>query len=285
MRFSKLRVGLVAVACALAPGTSTAAAAPTTCAAPMRVVSLSPTATEMLYAIGAGPQVIAVDDQSDYPKRAPDTKLSGFKPNAEAILKYRPDLVVMQNDSNRVAAALRAARVTVILGPAATKLNDSYAQIRELGVATCRRAGAARTVAKMKAGIARALKSVPTDVRGKSFYHELDDTYYSTTSKTFIGQIYGLLGLKNIADAADAAGDYPQLSAEYIISSDPDFIFLADATCCGQNATTIAARPGWGTLSAVKNDAVIPVNEDIASRWGPRVVTFLRIVSKRLATR
>ena len=122
-------------------------------------------------------------------------------------------------------------------------------------------------------------------MRGKSYYHELDDTYYSATSTTFIGQIYGLLGMKNIADDADGAGDYPQLSAEYIIASDPDFIFLADATCCGQNASTVAARPGWGTLSAVKNKAVIPVNEDIASRWGPRVVTFLRIISARLATR
>ena len=91
-------------------------------------------------------------------KRAPQTKLSGFKPNAEAILKYRPDLVVMQNDANRVVAALRAAKVKVFLGPAAAKLADSYAQLTALGAATCRRAGAARTVAKMKAGIARALK-------------------------------------------------------------------------------------------------------------------------------
>src|SRR5690606_32442514 len=116
--------------------------------------------------------------------------------------------------------------------------------------------------------------------RELTYYHEVDETPYSITSKTFIGQIYGLFGLRNIADEApDAAGGYPKLSTEFVAKADPDLIFLADTKCCGQNAETLAKRPGWSGLSAVKNGRVIELDDDIASRWGPRVVEFAQLVS------
>jgi iron complex transport system substrate-binding protein len=129
---------------------------------------------------------------------------------------------------------------------------------------------------KMRTDIAAIVASIPKGTKQLKVYHELDDTYYSATSATFIGQVYAVLGLKNIADGASAtAGDYPQLSAEYIVSSSPDLIVLADTKCCHQNLGTVAARPGWSSIAAVKTGQVIGVDDDIASRWGPRVVDFL----------
>ena len=254
---------------------------PASAAAPHRIVSLSPTATESLFAIGAGKQVVAVDDQSDYPKRAPRTSLSGYTPNVEAIAGYRPDLVVLSGDANGVVAGLRKLGIRVLLQPAATNLAQAYAEIDQLGAITRHKRGAAVVVARMKKGIAQAVKSVPK--RKLSVYHELDPTYYSATSRTFIGRIYKLFGLRNIADAADSSGSgYPQLSGEYILAQNPGLIVLADTRCCGQSAATVAGRPGWSGLAAVRNHRVVGIDDSIASRWGPRILNFVRAVGEAL---
>jgi iron complex transport system substrate-binding protein len=248
---------------------------------PQRIVSLSPTATESLFAIGAGSQVVAVDDQSDYPRRAPRTSLSGYTPNVEAIAGYRPDLVVLSGDANDVVGGLRKLGIRVLLQPAAQTLAGAYAEIRQLGALTGHKRSAAALVARMRKSIAKAVKSVPK--RHLSVYHELDPTYYSATSKTFIGRIYRLFGLRNIADAADSSGSgYPQLSGEYIVSANPGLIVLADTRCCGQSAATVAARAGWSGLAAVRNHRVIGIDDSVASRWGPRIVDFVRAVGKAL---
>jgi iron complex transport system substrate-binding protein len=252
-------------------------------AQPERVVSLSPTATEMLFAIGAGPQVVAVDDQSNYPAQAPVTKLSGFEPNLEAIAGYRPDLVIAASDTGDLAKGLGALHIPVLIQQAAATLADSYAQLDALGVATGHPDGASRTIATMQRDIRSILSSTPKPNTSLSVYHELDDTYYSATSETFIGRVYRAFGLKNIADQAKGgAGDYPQLSSEFIVSADPDLIFLADTKCCHQTAASVAKRPGWSSVSAVRNDHVVPVDDDIASRWGPRVVDFYRTVAREV---
>ena len=247
---------------------------------PHRIVSLSPTATEMLFAIGAGGQVIAVDDQSNYPATAPMTKLSGFQPNIEAIAGYTPDLVVAAEDLGGLVHGVQAVRIPILLEPAAKTLDDSYAQIKQLGAATGHAADADSLVTKMRAQVSSFATSVAKPARRLRIYHELDNTYYSVTSATFIGQVYKLLGLSNIADAAAAAApDYPQLSAEYIVSSNPDLIVLADTKCCKQDLNTVAARPGWGAIAAVRSGQVIGVDDDVASRWGPRIIDFLRAVA------
>jgi len=254
---------------------------PATAAPPHRIVSLSPTATESLFAIGAGKQVVAVDDQSDYPKRAPRTSLSGYTPNVEAIAGYRPDLVLLSGDANGVVAGLRQLGIRVLLQPAASNLPQAYAQIRQLGAITAHKRQAAAVVARMQKAIAQAVRSVPK--RKLAVYHELDPTYFSATSKTFIGRIYKLFGLRNIADAADASGSgYPQLSGEYILSANPGLIVLADTRCCGQSAATVASRPGWSGLAAVRNHRVLGIDDSVASRWGPRIVDFVRAVGKAL---
>lgn len=249
---------------------------------PRRIVSLSPTATESLFAIGAGKQVVAVDDQSDYPKNAPRTSLSGFTPNVEAIAAYRPDLVVIAYDPKGLSGALGRLGITVIHHDGAKTFEGAYQQIRQLGRVTGREAEAGRLVDRTKARIARIVKS-RTPGRRLSVYHELTPDLYSATSKTFVGKVYEALGLRNIADAADSVGaGYPQLSSEYVVSESPDLIVLADTVCCGQKASTVAARPGWSRISAVRTGSIVRIDDSIASRWGPRLVDFFRAMSAAL---
>ena len=247
---------------------------------PHRIVSLSATATEMLFAIDAGGEVVAVDDQSNYPANAPKTKLSGFQPNIEAIASYAPDLVVAVDDNSGLVHGAGALNIPVLIEPAAKNLDESYKQIEQLGAATGRVAEASALAKKMRSDLAAIVATIPKPAKQLKVYHELDDTYYSATSATFIGQVYALLRLKNIADGATAAaGDYPQLSAEYIVASSPDLIVLADTKCCHQDLSTVAGRPGWSSITAVKTGQVIGVDDDIASRWGPRVIDFLRALA------
>jgi iron complex transport system substrate-binding protein len=245
---------------------------------PTRIVSLSPTATEVLFAVGAGKQVIAVDDQSNYPARAPRTKLSGFTPNAEAIAGYRPDLVVLATDGG-IVAQLRKLGITVAQFDATKTLNGTYGQIRQIGRGTGHPGQATRTVTSMRKRITAAVASVKSR-RGLTVYHELTPDYYSANSDTFIGRVYTLLGLRNIADAAqDGNGGYPKLSAEYIVAANPGVIVLADSKCCGQNANAVRARAGWSGIAAVRNGRVISVDDDVASRWGPRIAVFIKAVA------
>jgi iron complex transport system substrate-binding protein len=246
---------------------------------PDHIVSLSPTGTEMLFAIGAGEQVAAVDEFSYYPPEAPTTKLSGLEPNVEAIAKYEPDLVVASDDAGDLGSSLEALDIPLFVAPAAQELSDSYSQIEQLGAVTGNMANAADLVASMQSEIHALVKSVPEFEEPPTYYHELDQTYFSVTSDTFIGQVYSLVGLRDIADEAKGAGShYPQLSAEFIIKADPDIIFLADTKCCDQSAATVSKRPGWGGIDAVKSDAIVELDDDIASRWGPRTVDYFRTV-------
>ena len=253
-------------------------------AAPQRIVSLSATATETLFAIGAGKQVVAVDDQSNYPPEAPKTDLSGYTPNIEAIAAKKPDLVVISTDTEGLKAKLEGLKITTLLQPAAVTLDDAYAEITALGKATGHDKEAATTVATMKASIDTSIKKVTKPAVAVKMYHELDNTLYSVSSKSFIGAMYKLVGLENIADAADKSGSgYPQLTAEYVIAQSPNMIFLADTKCCGQNAATVSARAGWNTVSAVKSGAVIELDDDIASRWGPRTPLLLDQIATAVA--
>jgi len=270
--------GLLALALALVV---VPAAAPARSAVPQRIVSLSPTATEDLFAIGAGSQVVAVDDQSNYPPNAPKTKLSGYTPNAEAIAGYRPDLVVVSANPSGLVTALGKLHIRTLLEPPATNLAGAYAQIERLGAVTGHAARAHALVQGLRRNIAQVVASVPKSAKRLTFYEELSPDYYSATSKTFTGQVLTLLGLKDVADAADKTGSgYPKLSAEYIVAANPDLIVLADTKCCGQTAAKVKARPGWSSISALRDGGVIGVSDDVASRWGPRIVQFMRAVAQ-----
>jgi iron complex transport system substrate-binding protein len=248
---------------------------------PSRIVSISTVATEMLFAIGAGDRVVAVDSMSNFPSDAPVTDLSGFEPNVEAILGFAPDLVVLSYDPGDVVASLDVAGVASLLLGAAYTIADTYSQIEALGAVTGDEDLAAALVAEMQAEMAVLADSVQSRDEPLTYYHELDDTLYTVTSTTFIGEVYALAGLVNTADPVDAdasAWGYPQVSAEYLLDADPDLIFLADTKCCAQDVAAVAARPGWANLTAVSRGQIVELDDDVASRWGPRIVEFLRSI-------
>ncbi|MGW4463901.1 ABC transporter substrate-binding protein [Micromonospora sp. NPDC004704] len=253
---------------------------------PEKIVSLSPTTTEMLFAVGAGDQVTAVDDNSNYPPEVPKSDLSGVSPNAESIAAKGPDLVVLTLDTNKIVDQLERLKVPVYLAPAAVTLEDSYRQITELGALTGHPDEASDLTQRMRDDISKLVADIPQRSTKLSYYYELDPTYFTVTGKTFVGSLFTLVGLENVADPADAdgaKGGYPQLTPEVLVKSDPDLIFLADTRCCQQSAETVKARSGWAGVTAVRNNQIVALDDDIASRWGPRVVDLVRAIIDAVA--
>jgi iron complex transport system substrate-binding protein len=253
---------------------------------PTKIISLSPSATEILYAIGAGSQILAVDNLSNYPANAPTSEISAFEPNVEAILAKKPDLVLLSIDSTKapqIRNALVKLGIPVLMEKAPATLQDVYAENTLLARVTDRQAGAV----KLNASMAKSIKDTLAKAKKSSkirIFHELDDTYFSATSNTFIGKVYKSFGVVNIADAAAGADNsgYPQLSAEYLLKSDPQVIFLADAQY-GVTAESVSKRAGWSQISAVKNQKIVELPADIPSRWGPRLVDFYKLIGASLA--
>lgn len=253
---------------------------------PKRIISLSPSATEIFFSIGADKQVLLVDSLSNYPKKAPISEISAFQPNVEAIVGKKPDLVLLSVDSvksNEVREALIKLNVPVLMEKAPTTLNDVYAEIKVLGRVTNKQTQAAALSKKMDREI-KSILATAKKSKGVRIFHELDETYYSVTSDTFIGRVYKDFGVINVADAAAGADSYgyPQLSVEYLLKSDPQAIFLSDAQY-GVTPESVSKRAGWSQISAVKNNKVFALPADIPSRWGPRLVDFYLAIAKALA--
>lgn len=254
-------------------------------ARPESIVSLSPSATEMLFAIGAGSQVVAVDEYSYYPEEAPVTDLSGFTPNLEAIVSYSPDLVVVSDDIDGIVGSLQGVGVPTLVLGAVSAIDEVYEQVRVLGAATGNLDAAETLATEMEAEIDALVAGIDPVDEPLTYYHELGSdgggAFYSVTSSTFIGEVFGAFGLESIADPADADGfGYPVLSVEYILDADPDLIFFT--SCCGETPESISSRPGWDSITAVRNGWLYELNHDLASRWGPRLVEFFRVVASAL---
>jgi iron complex transport system substrate-binding protein len=246
---------------------------------PSAIISLSPTATEMLYAIGAGEQVLTVDDFSNHPPEAAEKMqgISGWEPNVEAIAALEPDLILTDGTNPDFLAQLDTLGIAHWEGFAAATFDDVYTQIEQLGAATGHVAEAAELVGQMQSDVEAVKADLPELDEPLTYYHELDNTFFSVTGGTFIGAVYSEIGLVNIADTVGDGNPYPQLSAEFIIAENPDLVFLACTLYCGESAETVADRPGWDSLDALANGGVIEMNDDVASRWGPRIVEYLEI--------
>ncbi|MFK5634374.1 MULTISPECIES: ABC transporter substrate-binding protein [unclassified Ornithinimicrobium] len=249
---------------------------------PERIVSLSPSATEILFAIGAGDQVVAVDEFSTYPETAPTTDLSGFDPNVEAVAAYEPDLVVIATDGNDLVASLEALDIPVVLDDAPTDVGSGYDGMAALGLATGHADEAAGAVEGMRAAMDDALAAAPQDEELR-VYHELDETFFSASSHSFIGSVYEQMGVVNIADEADTdATGYPQLTEESVVEADPQVIVISDQA--SYTAEDVAARPGWSQVSAVKNGNIVVVDADVSSRWGPRLPQLVAVLAEALSS-
>lgn len=249
---------------------------------PTRIISGSPTHTEILFAIGAGESVIAVDAFSDFPADADDVPhLDAFNPSVEGFAALDPDLVIVTFDPNDLVGGLGTLGIPVLVLDAPVTVDGVYDQIAEIGAVTGHTDGATSLIERMRTDISSIVAGLPQPMRALTYYHELDPTLFSIGSDTFLGSLYGMLGMTSIADAA--GGGYPQLSAEFVIAADPDFVFLGDGACCAQTAEAVAQRPGWDSMSAVSGERVIVVDEALASRWGPRIVDFLAAVAAAVA--
>ncbi|WP_256837699.1 ABC transporter substrate-binding protein [Ornithinimicrobium faecis] len=247
---------------------------------PERIISLSPSATEILFAIGAGDQVIAADTYSNFPEEAPSTDLSGYDPNVEAIVGYEPDLVVAANDTNELVGSLSALDIPVIINPAPADVESGYDGMAALGLATGHVDEAASAIGEMRAAMDEGLAAAPQD-SGIRIYHELDDTFFSASSHSYIGSVYAAMGASNIADEADTdQTGYPQLTEEAIIAADPELIVIPSQL--SYTPEDVAARPGWADVSAVKSGNIIVVESDISSRWGPRLPQLVEFVAGAL---
>ncbi len=238
--------------------------------APKRIVALAPSFVEVLFAIGAGGSVVAVDENSDYPPAAASLpKLSGFQPSVEGIAERQPDLVLIVYDPGGLQDALRGLHIPVLLLPSPDSLQGVYDQIKVLGRATGHRQEAASLVTTTWKGLEALQSRLAGVAQGPRVYHEVDNTYFSAGPGSFINDIYGVLWAQNIAAATGQA--FPQLSAEAIIAANPEVIILADEDA-GESPQTVAARPGWGEISAVKQGRVYAIDADIISRPGPRLL-------------
>lgn len=243
---------------------------------PTSIVSLSPAVTEMLFAIGAGDQVVAVDEFSTYPPEAPTTDLSGFTVNAEAVSTYDPDLVIISNNAEDVTPQFEAIGIPVHVAPDnPATIEDVYAQITDLGALTGQVDGATGLVERMSGDLDALVARAPDREQPLTYYFEIDDTYWTYTSESIVGSLFSMVGLENIADGADTVS--MQLQVEAIFDADPDLIFLAD-TSYGVDAEVVAARDGWDSLSAVQSGQIVELESDVASRWGPRLVKLMEAV-------
>jgi iron complex transport system substrate-binding protein len=246
-------------------------------APPQSIASLSAGHTEILYAIGAGDQVTAVDSTSDCPQAVNDLpKVDAFTPSVEAIADLQPDLVVIFFDPGDLQASLQNLDIPVLNLAAPASIQGVYDQTELLGEATGHAADAAGLVADMQAAVQSIQSEIGDAVPAPTVFHEIDNTYFTAGPGSFIADLYDILGAQNIADATGQP--FPQMSAEAIIEADPEVIILADEDA-GETPDTVKARPGWGSVSAVQNDRIHIIDPDIVSRPGPRLVEALRTLA------
>ncbi len=246
--------------------------------APKRIVALAPSFVEVVFALGAGNTIVAVDQNADFPpEAAPLPKLSGFQPSVEAITAHQPDLVLITFDPGGLQDALRGLHIPVLLLPSPESLQGMYDQFDTLGRAIGRRQEANSLITVIKKGLETMQSRLANVTQEPRVYHEVDNTYFSVGPGSFINDLYVLVKAQNLAARAGQA--FPQLSAVAIIAANPEVVILADEDA-GESPESVAARPGWSNISAVKQGRVHTIDADIISRPGPRIL----LAAQRLAT-
>jgi len=249
---------------------------------PTRIVSLAPSNTEVLYALGLGDRVVGVTEYCDYPPEAKQKpKIGGFANiDLEKVIGLDPDLVLATNiHAGAVVSELQKRGVTVVVVEP-KNVDDVLAKIAFVGKLTGKSDNATRLTAQLKNRIDAVTAKVTAAKTKPRVFYEIDKSLYTVGPGSFIDDMITKAGGLNIA--ADAKGAYTQLSPEAIIAKDPQVILLGDINF-GESPESVKARPGWANISAVKNGRVIPIaDENIVSRPGPRIVEGLELIARAL---
>jgi iron complex transport system substrate-binding protein len=250
-------------------------------ASPKRIISLSPGATEVLYAVGASDRIVATDRFSDFPEAAKTTpKLEYSNPSPEVAVGHTPDLVVMATRQKAQVPQFRDLRLTVLYLEEPTSIQGVLDQITMLGRLTERSSEAERLVASMRQRIDAVTSKVANVTSGPRVFYEVSPDLYTASPETFIGSSLRLLKAQNIAQGARTA--FPQLSAETVIGANPEVVILSDGESAKQDVETVSSRPGWADVAAVKSKRIFPIDPNLANRPGPRVVEALERLGKML---
>lgn len=248
--------------------------------APHRIVSLSAHFTDILCALGAGDQLVAVEKYANCPAGGhAKPELDAYQPNLEAIASYQPDLVYVFSDTGNLVEALRRTNTNVLYLNLPTSLSGVLDQIDLFGKLTGHAAEAASLEKSLKGRIDAVTQKLTDVTTGPKVYHELDSTYYSASPDSFVGDFYKTLKADNIT--AGATDEYPQLSAEVIVQRNPDVIVMADEGQ-GVTADSVAARPGWGAINAVKNHRICSLDPSLVSQPGTKIADALEALAKCL---
>lgn len=252
-----------------------------------RIVSLAPSATEILFAVGAGEQVIGRDSFSNYPEAAADIQDVGGSMgdySFEVIASLNPDLVIATEiNTPEQVKALEDLGLTVYYIKNPVQLDGLYPILETVGQLTGHDAEASALVKDLTARVAAVTETVAKAQTAPLVFYELDGSDpakpWTSGPNTFMDQLIQMAGGVNVGAVMQDA--WAQISLEELLVQDPDLILLGDAAY-GVTAEQVATRSGWQTLSAVQNYAIHPFNDDTASRPGPRMVDALEELAKLL---
>jgi iron complex transport system substrate-binding protein len=254
---------------------------------PRRIVSLAPSVTEILFAVGAGAQVVGDTKYCNYPSEAKALlKIGGYTAktiNIEAVVDLMPDLVIAGTASQKpVVEALEKLNISVLVS-APDSFEALYASIEQIGAVTNHVQQAEALVTQMRKrvdAVTAKVATVPADQRPSVFWEVFDEPLTAAGPNTFIGQMIQLVGATNIF--ADAREDYPQVSAELVLERNPDIILGPTTQSAKLTPDLVAQRPGWANMMAVRNRRVYLLDSDMSSRAGPRLADALEALAKAL---
>ncbi|MCU0485470.1 MAG: ABC transporter substrate-binding protein [Anaerolineales bacterium] len=255
--------------------------------AAQRVVSLAPSNTEILFAVGAGSQVVGRDEFSNYPTEAlalPSVGGSMGNYNAEAIVSLKPDLVLAAEiNPPELVENLAGLGLVVYLLPNPTDIEGVYTNLLTVSQLTGHQAEAETLVASLRQRVQAVEEKVAILSYAPIVFYELDATDpnapYTTGPGTFMDLLIRMAGGINAANQSSSA--WAQFSTEELLVQDPQVILLGDAAY-GVTVEAVQSRPGWEGLAAVQNGRIYPFNDDLVSRPGPRLVDGLEELAKLL---
>jgi iron complex transport system substrate-binding protein len=254
---------------------------------PRRIVSLAPSVTEILFAVGAGPQVVGDTKFCNYPSEAKALpKIGGYTAktiSVEAVVDLTPDLVIAGTASQKpVVEALEKLNIPVlVLAP--DSFEAVYRGIMQIGAVTNHPQEAEAVVAQMRQRVDAVMvkvASVPADRRLSVFWEVFDEPLTTAGPNTFVGQMIRLAGATNIF--GDAREDYPQVSAELVVERNPDVILGPTSQSAKLTPDLVAQRPGWANMTALRNGRIYLLDSDMSTRAGPRLIDALEALAKAL---